>query len=182
MVSRRALVLGTGAGVSAFALGRWAPGTGDPGVGRAAWGALDRTLSDNQREQIFLPWDHPSRQLIHNVPIFERPHLGTLLSAEQQSWVRGGFDAMLSGEGRRLFRGPLNVEAGGLDGCVLLCYGTRGVVVEDDARYRIAGLDYFVDHEAEEYAEYVQRQGTGLTSRETLVRQVREAGRIGSAA
>ncbi len=126
MVSRRALVLGTGAGVSAFALGRWAPGTGDPAVGRAAWGALDRTLSDNQRERIFLPWNHPSRQLIHNVPIFERPHLGTLLSAEQQSWVRGGFDAMLSGEGRRLFRGPLNVEAGGLDGCVLLCYGTPG--------------------------------------------------------
>ena len=60
------------------------------------------------------------------MPIFERPHLGTLLSAEQQSRVRGGLDAMLSGEGRRLFRGPLNVEAGGLEGCVLLCYGTPG--------------------------------------------------------
>ena len=58
----------------------------------------------------------------------------------------------------------------------------RGVVVEDDARYRIAGLDCFVDHEAEEYGEYVRRQGTGLTLRETLVRQVREAGRIGSGA
>ena len=98
-------MLGTGAGVSAFALGRWAPGTGDPAVGRAAWGALDRTLSDNQRERIFLPWNH-----------------------------------------------------------------------------RVAGLDYFVDHEAEEYGEYVQRQGTGLTLRETLVRQVRAAGRIGSGA
>ena len=58
----------------------------------------------------------------------------------------------------------------------------RGVVVEDDARYRIAGVDYCIDHEAGEYGEYVQREGTGLTLRETLVRQVREAGRIGSAA
>ena len=58
----------------------------------------------------------------------------------------------------------------------------RGVGVEDDARYRIVGVDYFIDHEAEEFGEYVQREGTGLTLRETLVRQVREAGRIGSAA
>ena len=85
--------------------------------------ALDASLSGNQKSALYLPYEHPSRQLVNTSRILPRPHLGTVLDAGQQRLVWGAFHAMTSADGRDRFRQTLNVEGGGLTGCVLVVYG-----------------------------------------------------------
>ena len=82
-----------------------------------------RTLSTAQHRAIFLPWQHPSRQLVNTVAILKNPHLGTLLTAEQLPYVWAMFRHMQSSVGVPLFAQPVREEAGGLVGCVMNIYG-----------------------------------------------------------
>lgn len=84
---------------------------------------LHASMTPAQRAAIFLPWEHPSRQLVNTVAILKNPHLGTLLDAEQRALVWAMWHGMQSDAGRARFREPLRAEAGGLDGCVLIIYG-----------------------------------------------------------
>ena len=84
---------------------------------------LHAALSPAQREVLFYPWDHPSRQLVNTVSILKNPHVGTVLNAEQMPYVWGLWRTMQSEAGLVRFREPLRAEAGGLDGCVLIVYG-----------------------------------------------------------
>jgi hypothetical protein len=84
--------------------------------------ALGASLTAGQRELIVLPADHPSRQIANTIAILDRPHLGTLLSAEQRAIVERLYLSMLSPRGREAFAGTVAVE-GRLDGCVLAIYG-----------------------------------------------------------
>ncbi len=84
---------------------------------------LHASMTPAQRAAVFLPWEHPSRQLVNTVAILKNPHLGTLLDAEQRALVWAMWHGMQSDGGRARFREPLRAEAGGLDGCVLTIYG-----------------------------------------------------------
>jgi hypothetical protein len=84
---------------------------------------LHASMTPAQRRAIFLPWEHPSRQLVNTVAILKNPHLGTLLDAHQRALVWAMWHGMQSEAGRARFREPLRAEAGGLDGCVLAIYG-----------------------------------------------------------
>ena len=83
---------------------------------------LAATLTEKQRELIVLPADHASRQVNNSVAVLERPHLGTLLSPGQRTWVEGLYRSMLSPRGLDAFAGTVAVE-GRLEGCVLALYG-----------------------------------------------------------
>jgi hypothetical protein len=82
-----------------------------------------KSLSAAQIEAIFLPFDHPSRQLVNTIAIRKSPHIGTLLNAEQMPYAWRLWASMQSEAGRPRFLEPLKAEAGGLDGCVLSIYG-----------------------------------------------------------
>ena len=122
-VNRRGVLLGAaglGAGLLASRLGL-------PKVEAATHGELvsgfAAALSPAQRAQVFLPWNHPSRQLVNTLAIRKSPHIGTLFNAQQMPYVWRLWESMQSSAGLARFREPLRAEAGGLDGCVLAVYG-----------------------------------------------------------
>ena len=122
-MSRRGMLLGmTGLGA-----GIVCARTGLPRVEAATHEQLvaqfAAALTPDQRAQIFLPWEHPSRQLVNTLAIRKSPHLGTLLNAEQMPYAWRLWELMQSPSGVSRFREPLRAEAGGLDGCVLAIYG-----------------------------------------------------------
>ncbi len=122
-VSRRGVLLGA-AGLGA---GLLASRIGLPKVEAAPHGELvsgfAASLSPAQRAQVFLPWDHPSRQLVNTLAIRKSPHIGTMFNAQQIPYVWRLWESMQSPAGITRFREPLRAEAGGLDGCVLVIYG-----------------------------------------------------------
>ena len=122
-VNRRNLLLGA-AGLGA---GLLASRIGLPKVEAATHAELvsgfAAGLSPAQRAQVFLPWDHPSRQLVNTLAIRKSPHIGTLFNAQQMPYVWRLWESMQSEAGIARFREPLRAEAGGLDGCVLAIYG-----------------------------------------------------------
>jgi hypothetical protein len=126
-IGRRAFLAGVGGGAGlllARGLGVRAPGpaaAGPPDVDRALH-ELAATFSAGQRERIVLPWDHPSRQVTNTIAFLDRPHLGALLSPQQQALARRLCDAMLSERGRDDLAGTFAVE-GRFEGCVLAIYG-----------------------------------------------------------
>lgn len=138
-LDRRTFLLGLGAGAGWLA----ARGLGARGLGRTAapedFAATLRTfaasLTPLQREHIVFPADHPSRQLNNTFAIVKGPHLGTLLSPEQQVVARQLFDGMLSERGRDAFAGTIAVE-GRFEGCVVAIYGDPA---REDAEVLISG-------------------------------------------
>jgi hypothetical protein len=131
-ISRRALLAGAGLAIGYAASGvgrRWGILGGLPFEELDHATCLERlyaSLSPGQRSLCCFDWDHPSRQLTNTVPIFHRPHVGTLLGAEQRDLVARLYATMLSDVGHPLFRSTLSLEAGGIDGCMLAIYGQPG--------------------------------------------------------
>lgn len=122
-VNRRNLLLGA----AGLGTGLLASRMGLPKVEAATHAELvsgfAAALSPAQRAQVFLPWDHPSRQLVNTLAIRKSPHIGTLFNAQQMPYVWRLWESMQSESGIARFREPLRAEAGGLDGCVLAIYG-----------------------------------------------------------
>ena len=125
-VDRRTFLLGVGAGAGWLAM----RGLGARGFAAASepadFGATLRTLAASltpfQRANIVFPADHPSRQIDNTLAILRGPHLGTLLSPEQQVLARRLFAGCLSERGRAAFAGTIAVE-GRFEGCDLAIYG-----------------------------------------------------------
>ncbi len=122
-INRRSMLLGAaglGAGVLVSRLGLPRVEAGSHGELVTGFAA---SLSPAQYAQVFLPWDHPSRQLVNTLAIRKSPHIGTLFNAQQMPYVWRLWESMQSDAGVARFREPLRAEAGGLDGCVLTIYG-----------------------------------------------------------
>jgi Protein of unknown function (DUF3500)/5'-nucleotidase, C-terminal domain len=122
-MDRRQFMLMTGAVAGGLALTR----VGAPQVQASTHDELVRAFAANlspaQRAEIFLPWDHPSRQLVNTLAIRRAPHIGTLLDGSQMPYAWNLWSRMQSESGKARFREPLKAEGGGLDGCVLTIYG-----------------------------------------------------------
>ncbi len=89
-LTRRSLLVGLGAGAGLLAargLGTRAAAE-EPGQTAALLRSFTASLTPHQRAQIFLPADHPSRQITNTISVIDRPHLGTLLAPEQLEQVR----------------------------------------------------------------------------------------------
>lgn len=131
-ISRRTLLAGAGLALGYAASGagrRWGLFGGLPFEDLDHQACLERlyaSLSPGQRALCCFEWDHPARQLTNTVPILHRPHIGTLLGAEQRDLVARLWSTMLSETGHPLFRSTLSLEAGGIDGCMLAIYGQPG--------------------------------------------------------
>jgi len=122
-INRRSVLLGA----AGLGVGVLVSRLGPPRAEAASHGELvtgfAASLSPAQRVQVFLPWDHPSRQLVNTLAIRKSPHIGTLFNAQQMPYVWRLWESMQSAAGVARFREPLRAEAGGLDGCVLAIYG-----------------------------------------------------------
>ncbi len=130
-LGRRALLLGASAAAGlalSGAIRRFGLLGASPFSGRDHRACLERlfgSLSDNQRKLVCFPWDHPARQLTNTSTIFKhRPHLGTLLRAEQRDLVQALVASMLSPPGRHTLEPTIAVDAGGIDACNLAIYGS----------------------------------------------------------
>jgi hypothetical protein len=129
-IGRRALLLGASATAGlalSGALGRFGL-LGDAGPSpldhRACLERLLSSLSEPQRKLLCFPWDHPARQITNTAAVFKRPHLGTVLGAEQRALVQVLAASMLSEPGRHALGPTIALEAGGIDGCNLAIYGS----------------------------------------------------------
>jgi Protein of unknown function (DUF3500) len=130
-LTRRSLLLGASAlaGLALSGAGRRFGLLGDSRAGEDHAALLERlhaSLSDDQRRLVCFPWDHPARQVTNTTPVLRRPHIGTLLSAEQRELVLALVTGMLSPAGMRAFAPTLAVDAGGVDACNLALYGEPG--------------------------------------------------------
>ena len=123
MVSRRHFVIGTAVAAASAGLARWPFSQQEDGN---PWALLEKSLSDRQRNQIILPVDHPSRQVINTLPIIRRPHMGVLLDADQRALAHAGYRNSVSAAGHERFERPFNTDAGGISGSVLVMYGQSG--------------------------------------------------------
>ena len=123
MVSRRHFVMGTAVAAASAGLARWPFSQQEDGN---PWALLEKSLSDRQRNQIILPVDHPSRQVINTLPIIRRPHMGVLLDADQRALAHAGYRNSVSAAGHERFERPFNTDAGGISGSVLVMYGQSG--------------------------------------------------------
>ncbi len=85
---------------------------------------LWQSLSPAQRAAVALPWDHPSRQVTVHVACLDVPRLGDVLTAEQRGLVHHLYETATSDEKRRRFGKLIGLEAGGLDPCAFLFYGS----------------------------------------------------------
>ncbi|MBM4205414.1 MAG: hypothetical protein FJ194_14890 [Gammaproteobacteria bacterium] len=121
--TRRQLLLGAGVAAAAAAGSRWLVPEVQAMPHRQLVSEFRRSLSRDQIEAIFLPFDHPSRQIVNTIAIRKSPHIGTLLNAEQIPYAWRLWSTMQSEAGKPRFIEPLKAEAGGLDGCVLSIYG-----------------------------------------------------------
>jgi hypothetical protein len=130
-LTRRALLLGASAlaGLALSGAGRRFGLLGDASAGddhSALLARLHASLSADQRRLVCFPWDHPAQQVTNTAPVLRRPHIGTLLSAEQRELVLALVTGMLSPAGVRAFAPTLAVEAGGVAACNLALYGEPG--------------------------------------------------------
>ncbi len=82
---------------------------------------LDRSLSDEQRSYIVLPYDDPSRQVTNTSVIHTGPHVSTLLNPHQVEIARHLYKTMLSSNGYELFRNTVGLE-GKFEGASLKFY------------------------------------------------------------
>jgi len=123
MPTRRQVLLGIGCAAATVAGSRWLIPEVQAMPHRQLVSEFRRGLSREQIEAIFLPFDHPSRQIVNTIAIRKAPHIGTLLNAEQVPYAWRLWSAMHSEAGKSRFVEPLKAEAGGLDGCVLSIYG-----------------------------------------------------------
>lgn len=119
-LDRRSFLVGLGASAGWVATRGF--GMGEPASFEETLRALGVSLTAGQRAAIVFPADHPSRQINNTFSVLRGPHLGTLLSPEQQRLVRDLYESMLSERGRDAFQGTIAVE-GRLEGCTLAIYG-----------------------------------------------------------
>jgi hypothetical protein len=129
LLGRRAFLTAVGAGAGLLMAGgssglpRWLGASPHSRLDYAAClSRLGASLTPAQRRLLVHPPDHPSRQLTNTVAIFDAPHLGTLLDAEQLSLVERLYETMTSESGRRDLANTIGLE-GKLEGCVLAIYG-----------------------------------------------------------
>ena len=115
--------MGTAVAAASAGLARWPFGQQEEGN---PWVLLEKSLSDRQRNQIILPVDHPSRQVVNTLPIMRRPHMGFLLDADQRALALAGYRNSVSAAGHELFERPFNTDARGVNGSVLVMYGQSG--------------------------------------------------------
>lgn len=125
-IGRRGFLAGLAGGVGLLAAGgvpRWLGARRHSDLDfQQCLALLHTSLSPGQREAIYLPWDHPSRQVTNTIALFDGPHMGTLLDGEQFELAERLYQTMTSQVGLSALANTVGLE-GRLPGCVLTVYG-----------------------------------------------------------
>jgi len=114
-VTRRGLCAGLGVcaglGLANNGLPRWLGGSTLDGLSyQETLALLNRSLSNEQRSHVVLPFDDPSLQVTNTVAIQKGPHIGTLFNAQQIQLARHLYKTMLSASGYNSFRNTVGLE------------------------------------------------------------------------
>ena len=134
-LSRREFVRGVGAGVlaaSAPLLGRASAAEGPAKIGPSPSSAAEtavarfhKSLTKEQRKELWFPFDHPKRSMVNNNWNIVKPSISDL-STEQQAVCQEIMKSLCSEEGYERFMKQMEDDAGGFENYHVAVFGEPG--------------------------------------------------------